>query len=98
MKGNFLNRIGVKIFLEEFNQAAKTALIKTRTQTINTYRALSKGNCKGDIAVNGYCVLGYEYPAMHPIQTDRAKKVWDILSGVIDYYMPSYNGGISIPG
>lgn len=85
-----------KRLLEEFNQAAKAALIKTRTQTINTYRALRKGNCKGDIEVNGYCFLGYEYPAMHPIQTDRAKKVWDILSGVIDHYMPSYNDGISV--
>lgn len=85
-----------KRLLEEFNQAAKAALIKTRTQTINTYRALRKGNCKGDIEVNGYCFLGYEYPAMHPIQTDRAKKVWDILSGVIDHYMPSYDNGISV--
>ena len=85
-----------KRLLEEFNQAAKATLIKTRTQTINTYRALRKGNCKGDIEVNGYCFLGYEYPTMHPIQTDRAKKVWDILSGVIDHYMPSYDNGISV--
>ena len=85
-----------KRLLEEFNQAAKAALIKTRTQTINTYRALRKANCKGDIEVNGYCFLGYEYSAMHPIQTDRAKKVWDILSGVIDHYMPSYDNGISV--
>ena len=41
----------------------------------------------------GKFFMSYKYPENHPIQTSRAKKIWAILNGSIDTFIPLYEDG-----
>lgn len=83
-----------KSLLNEFNEALKKALLTMRTQTIAAVEAVYNTPVQYDISVTGKCFLDSLYPSAHPIQTKRAKKMWEILAGGIDNYMPMYEGGV----
>ena len=42
--------------------------------------------------------MGYGYSRIHPIQTVRAKKMWEVLSGALDNYDPLYEDGVMSNG
>ena len=48
---------------------------------------------KNDMVVRGKCFLGYEYSKIHPVQTVRARKMWAMLNGTMDDFMPLYDDG-----
>ena len=83
-----------KGLLSEFNEALKKALLTMRTQTIAAVEAVYSTPMQYDISVTGKCFLDSLYPPAHPIQTKRAKKMWEILTGGIDNYIPLYEGGV----
>lgn len=83
-----------KGLLSEFNEALKKALLTMRTQTIAAVEAVYSTPMQYDISVTGKCFLDSLYPPAHPIQTKRAQKMWEILTGRIDNYMPLYEGGV----
>lgn len=43
--------------------------------------------------VKGICFLGYEYSKIHPVQAVRSKKMWAMLNGTMDDFMPLYDDG-----
>ena len=88
-----------KVLLTDFNEAMTLQLINMRKRTISIYESVSK--IKQSSYIEGKCFLGYEYSKIHPVQTIRAKKIWALLSGSLDDYMPLYydngvNHGFSI--
>jgi hypothetical protein len=79
--------------LSDFNEAMKQQMIEMRRRTIALYESVAKAELPGTIEVEGRCFLGYDYPSLHPIQDERAKRMWDILNGTIDDYIPLYSKG-----
>ena len=79
--------------INDFNEAMKQQMIEMRKHTIALYESVSKAELPGTIEVEGKCFLGYDYPLLHPIQDNRAKRMWDILNGTIDDYVPLYSKG-----
>ena len=81
--------------ISDFNEAMKQQMIEMRKRTIALFESVAEANLPGTIEVEGRCFLGYDYPPLHPIQDDRAKRMWDILNGTIDDYVPLYSKGFS---
>ena len=83
-----------KQLLSEFNEALKESLIKMRRETINMHGAALNAKMS-EVMTIGKVFLGYTYPKMHPVQTMRAKKIWELLNGAYDTFMPLYEDGVS---
>ena len=94
LDGMFVMDAHYKQLLYDFNEAIKEQMIEVRKRTINLYEAISKARIPGTIEVKGKCYLGFNYPKLHPIQDNRAHKMWDILNGCDDNYMPLYDDGL----
>ncbi len=84
-----------KALLSEFNEALSRAVIDAAHQAECVYKH-DWSAAKGEVKVYTNCYLGYKYSSIHPIQTIRAKKMWEILSGCIDEYDPLYKDGVDI--
>ena len=80
------------LILSTKKRALKAQLEEMRRQTI----ALGvKVVCRApspDTEAIGKCFLGYNYSKTHPVQTMRAKKMWDILNGSLDTFDSLYDG------
>ena len=83
-----------KQLLGEFNEALRLQLIDMRNRTIKLYESVKGNDVNNDMVVKGKCFLGFEYPQIHPVQTIRAKKIWAMLNGTIDDFMPLYKDGV----
>ena len=98
VRRNILNEYFVmdenyKQLLSEFNDALKHQLIDMRNRTIKLYESVKDNDVKNNMVVKGKCFLGYEYSKIHPVQTIRAKKMWAMLNGTMDDFMPLYDDG-----
>lgn len=79
--------------LSEFDDALKQQLIDMRNRTIKLYESVKDNDVKNNMVVKGKCFLGYEYSTIHPVQAVRAKKMWAMLNGTMDDFMPLYDDG-----
>ena len=70
-----------KRLLVDFNDALRKACAELyhRTMTV-CQECLHREDCPEDFEVEGKIFLSYEYPQLHPVQTETAKQVWDALS------------------
>lgn len=80
--------------LGEFNEALRLQLVDLVKQMVIAYDAIKATGIEGDIESCGQCWLGYRYSQIHPVQTIRAKKMWEILNGCIDKYVDLYDDGV----
>lgn len=70
-----------KQLLIGFNDALRKACTQLYHRTMTVYQEYqNRKDISGDFEVEGKIFLGYEYPALHPIQTETAKQVWDALT------------------
>ena len=70
-----------KRFLVDFNDALRKACAELYHRTMAVYQeCLQRVDYTEYFEVEGKIFLGYEYPALHPIQTETAKQVWDALA------------------
>lgn len=70
-----------KRLLVDFNDALRKACAELYRHTMAVYQECQhRMDGTGTFEVEGKVFLGYEYPELHPVQTDRAKQVWDALS------------------
>lgn len=83
-----------KALLNDFNEALKTQLIKMRKRMIALHETARNANQDCDIETTGKCFLGFKYSKIHPVQTMRAKKMWGVLNGTYDTFMPLYEDGV----
>lgn len=83
-----------KQLLESFNKRMKDAFCDMRRQVIAMHKsALAAGIT--NLEVTGRVFLSYKFPEKHPVQTIRAKKMWALLSGSYDSFMPLYEKGVN---
>ena len=80
-----------KQLLAEFNEAMKQQLIEMRKRAIDLYNKVYHKDMDGRVEVEGKCFMGYEYSKIHPVQTMRAKKMWEILNATLDDYIFLYS-------
>ncbi len=83
-----------KSLLCDFNDALKAALTDMRCKAIEAYNAVANINPNAEVNVEARCYLGCKYLSAHPVQTQRAKQVWAILSGSCGYYYNPYKDGV----
>lgn len=70
-----------KQLLIGFNDALRKACTQLYHRTMTVCQEYqNRKDISGDFEVEGKIFLGYEYPALHPIQTETAKQVWDALT------------------
>jgi len=70
-----------KRLLSDFNDRIKAAAIALFNKTKTIHEGMMKlydGN--GDLEVEGKLLLGYTYPKAHPIQTERAETMWEVMT------------------
>lgn len=94
LDGMFVMDAHYKQLLYDFNEAIKEQMIEVRKRTIKLFESVSKSGLPGTMEVIGKCYLGFNYPKLHPIQDERAHKMWKILNGSDDDYMPLYDDGL----
>lgn len=71
----------MKQLLIGFNDALRKACTELYHRTMAAYQeCLHRDDFNGNFEVEGKIFLGYEYPAQHPVQTETAKQVWEVLS------------------
>ncbi len=84
-----------KALLRDFNETIKSELLRMRTEAIKMHEAILQVYLdKADICTEAICFLGYEYSKMHPIQSERAHQMWEVLNATYDCYMPLYADGV----
>ena len=96
VRKNILNDMFVldaetKQLIYDFNEALIKQLKEMRNRTLAIYQATKDSCIQGSIEVEGKCFLGYGFSSIHPIQTIRAKKMWAVLNGCLDNFMPLYD-------
>lgn len=85
-----------KQLLIGFNDALRKACTQLYHRTMTVYQEYqNRKDISGDFEVEGKIFLGYEYPALHPIQTETAKQVWDALT--CGGYITLYDEGCAWP-
>lgn len=80
--------------LGEFNESLRQTLVKLKRQMVEAYDAIDRTGIEGRLEAVGKCFLAYQYSSFHPVQTIRAKKMWQILNGSIDNYVDLYDDGV----
>lgn len=82
-----------KVLLKTFNECLKQAQIKLFRQGLKVYgealgQAKNLGINEDDVEVECKIALPTKYPEIHPLQTETAKKVWEVLTtgGYIEIY------------
>ena len=81
--------------LVEFNSALKAQLEEMWKQTIALGEKAVYRSPFSDTEAIGKCFLGYNYSSIHPVQTIRAKKMWNILNGCLATFEPLYDDGVT---
>ena len=70
-----------KRLLSDFNDRIKTAAIALFNKTKAIYEGMMKlYDGIGDLEVEGKLKLGYTYPKTHPVQTERAETMWEVMT------------------
>lgn len=86
----------MKRLFTDFNAALRKACTELYRRTMATYQEYRyRGGSMEDFAVYGKIFLSYDYPECHPVQTERAKRVWDVLTQ--RYFCAIYDDGCTWP-
>ena len=93
LNSKFVMDANYKSLLSDFNEALIAQATEMRKRAIDLHSASINCGIESDIETTGKCFLGYKYSSIHPVQTMRAKKIWNILNGSYDEFMPLYYNG-----
>lgn len=81
--------------LIDFNERLRQTLVGLEKEMVKAYDAVKSIAVPYDVEAVGKCFLDYEYSPLHPVQTERARRMWNILNGSIDSdYVSFYADGI----
>lgn len=83
-----------KQLLSEFNSALINAQCDMRKRVLALMQCTREIRL-GDIEFTGKVFMSYKYSEIHPVQNMRAKKIWGVLNGSYDSYMPLYEDGVN---
>ena len=70
-----------KRLLSNFNDRIKAAAIALFNKTKSIHEGMMKlYDGIGDLETEGKLLLGYIYPKAHPVQTERAETMWEVMT------------------
>jgi hypothetical protein len=86
----------MKQLLTEFNDHLCNAATQLYNRTKAVYEEyVKRDDYLGEFEIESKLFLGFDYPKLHPIQTETAKSVWDALTQ--GQYDPLYDNGCGSP-
>ena len=80
--------------LSEFNKALVHAQCEMRERLSRLSESINETGLE-NIEFQGKVFLSYKYSEIHPVQSIRAKKMWNVLNGSYAKFMPSYKDGVN---
>lgn len=80
--------------LIEFNNALVEAHCEMRKRLFRLSERV-KETCLEDLEFHGKVFMSYKYSEIHPVQSIRAKKIWNVLNGSYDEFIPLYKDGVN---
>ena len=81
--------------LSEFNKALVEAQCKMRERLFILSESV-KVTCLENLEFQGKVFMSYKDSGIHPVQSVRAKKMWNVLNGSYDKFIPLYKDGVNM--
>ena len=78
--------------LSEFNKALVHAQCEMRERLSRLSESVNETGLE-NLEFQGTVFLSYKYSEIHPVQSIRARKMWNVLNGSYDEFMPLYKDG-----
>ena len=78
--------------LSEFNKALVHAQCEMRERLSRLSESVNETGLE-NLEFQGKVFLSYKYSEIHPVQSIRARKMWNVLNGSYDEFMPLYKDG-----
>ena len=82
------------MLLSEFNNALVHAQCEMRERLSRLSESVNETGLE-NLEFQGKVFLSYKYSEIHPVQSIRAKKMWNVLNGSYDKFMPLYKDGVN---
>lgn len=82
------------LLLSEFNNALVQAQSEMRERLSRLSESVNETGLE-NLEFQGKVFLSYKYSEIHPVQSIRARKMWNVLNGSYDKYIPLYNDGVN---
>ena len=80
------------MLLSEFNNALVHAQCEMRERLSRLSESVNETGLE-NLEFKGNIFMSYKYSEIHPVQSIRAKKMWNVLNGSYDEFMPLYKDG-----
>lgn len=80
--------------LSEFNKALVDAQCKMRERLFRLSESVKVTGLE-NLAFQGKVFMSYKYSEIHPVQSIRARKMWNVLNGSYDKFIPLYEDGVN---
>ena len=80
--------------LSEFNNALVHAQFEMRERLSRLSESVNETGLE-DLEFQGKVFMSYKYSVIHPVQNIRARKMWNVLNGSYDDFMPLYKDGVN---
>ena len=80
--------------LSEFNNALVHAQCEMRERLSRLSESVKETGLE-NLEFHGKVFLSYKYSEIHPVQSIRARKMWNVLNGSYDDFMPLYKDGVN---
>ena len=80
------------LLLSEFNNALVQAQSEMRERLSRLSESVNEIGLE-NLEFQGKVFLSYKYSEIHPVQSIRARKMWNVLNGSYDEFMPLYKDG-----
>lgn len=80
------------MLLSEFNNALVHAQCEMRERLSRLSESVNETGLE-NLEFQGKVFLSYKYSEIHPVQSIRARKMWNVLNGSYDEFMPLYKDG-----
>ena len=81
--------------LSEFNNALVHAQFEMRERLSRLSESVNETGLE-NLEFQGKVFMSYKYSEIHPVQNIRARKMWNVLNGSYDEFMPLYKDGADL--
>ena len=76
--------------LSEFNKALVEAQCEMRERLFRLSESVKETGLE-NLEFQGKVFMSYKYSEIHPVQSIRAKKIWNVLNGSYDEFIPLFS-------
>ena len=80
--------------LSEFNNVLVEAQCEMRERLFRLSESVKETGLE-NLEFQGKVFMSYKHSEIHPVQSVRAKKIWNVLNGSYDEFIPLYKDGVN---